>query len=534
MFMRNFIFTTLGPCLLLLSLQALAQGLNESGVYKSEVDQLFTIQKVSVLPFSDNAQGIYSRPLEAYLSAKLDQMHMWDFVAANSIGPILSPEELEEDSKKVQQVTQGLDADAFFVARVTKGPGGMTLKLNMFLKKDARLIAQASTKEFSKFSLDELKSQMDSLLTQITRALPFSGRVLSRQGQRVTLNIGRLDGIQEAQIVTAVQVIQVQRHPKFHFLVSSEKEILGRIKILKVDETLSFGAVLTEKERGAVERNTKIGPIDFVSYGNVSSLDGTAEPDLLGQRSDGEVAFGNNPKPWVPTKAPSFGQVGARFGLGSFNQSTKLSAAGTLDSSTQFAPNVFVEGELWITQRFTVRAGLRQGILTVKNPTGGSPTDLAFNLSSYELLFGYHFRFGATVWDPNAEVFAGYLNHKLFVDASTPEAFTTSEYGGIKLGLRGALPVSEDKLWSVGGQFSLVLSPRLNESPITSGSSSSNSVNQFGMFLTKKLKENLKAQANLDFELFSSNFSGAGTRSDSALSMSQRHTTLSGGLYYLF
>src|SRR5208282_1436782 len=155
------------------------------------------------------------------------------------------------------------------------------------------------------------------LLSEIVARLPYSGRVLSRDANRVTVNLGSRDGVQPGQILSVIQIIQAQRHPVFNFLVRTDKEIFGKVRILKVDETLSFGTVVSEKERGAIQKNSKIGPVDFVTYSGGESLSLTPGPaETLGQRDDSKIAFGKDPKPWVPEATPTFGQIGGRLGIG--------------------------------------------------------------------------------------------------------------------------------------------------------------------------------------------------------------------------
>ena len=51
----------------------------------------------------------------------------------------------------------------------------------------------------------------------------------------------------------------------------------------------------------------------------------------------------------------------------------------------------------------------------------------------------------------------------------------------------------------------------------------------------KKLGERLRVTFGLDFELYATNFSGEGGRkAESATSSSQRYTTISAGVNYLF
>lgn len=505
------------------------------GIYRSPVDELLTIQKVSVLPFTDNLQGIYARPLEAHLISLVDGMHRWDYVPAANAGALFSPEELEESIDKTKQAGQGLNADGFFACRITKGPNGVTIHLSLFLTKDNKLLSQAVLKDYKIFNISDLKEQMQRLLNEIVARLPYAGRVLSRDGNRVTVNLGSKDGLQAGQMLSVIQIIQAQRHPKFNFLVKTEKEIFGKIKIVKVDETLSFGAIVTEKEKGAIQKNAKIGAIDFVTYpaGDGLSLNPSTE-DALTQREDSGIAFGKDAKVWVPRKPPSIGQVGARLGLGRFTENMDLPGVQSLNGSNNFVPNIFLNGELWITSEFTFHADLRQAFWTVGNPRGGSPSNLGMSLSYYEAGFGYSFRFGPNVWSASVEPFLGYFDYKTFADSSDPQAFTTTEYSGLKLGVRGITPITADGLYGAGGVFSIAVRPALHESPITSGDSSSSNVIQFGIFGYKRLGERLKLKVDLDFDMYSSNFSGSGTRTDAAASSSQRITTLSAGVDYMF
>lgn len=515
--------------------EANAQTVASGAVYKSEIDELLTVETVSVLPFSDNVQGIYSRPLETHFSETLGKKHRWDVLPINSVGPVLSPEDLEDDLEKAKQMAAGISANAFFASRISKGPNGVNIVLSLFLTKDAKLLAKATLKDFKRFDVAELKNQMDDLLQKVTVQVPYQGRVMSRDAQRVTINIGRKDGIQAGQILSVIQLIAVTRHPKFNFLISSEKEIIGRVKILKIDDTLSFGTIVTEKEKGAVRKGAKIAGLDFVTYPDTNALSDPSGGQDLADREDGKVSFGANPTAWLPKRTPTFGQVGARLGNTFFNGTTDLTGAATLNASTYFAPSVAIDGELWVTPEFSMHVGFKQGIIPIDNPrAGASPNKLNQSLTQYEFLFGYNIRLSSTVWGPSLELLAGYMNYRLFVDSSQPQAFTTTTYTGLKTGLRGSFPVDVQGLWSAGADAFMTFQPNLSESPVTSGATSDSTIIMFGVFGFKKLTENLKGMGRLDFEQYTSSFSGTGSRAESATTSSQRHTTLSAGIYYLF
>jgi hypothetical protein len=238
----------------------------------------------------------------------------------------------------------------------------------------------------------------------------------------------------------------------------------------------------------------------------------------------------------------TFGQVGARLGFSQIKEATQVVGFGGIESTSSVSPNVTLDGELWITPEWTFSARLRQGLLTVNNPRSGStPKELNQTYSDYEAAVGYRLRFGPYGWSPYAEPQVGFVNHSFTTQDTSLSSYLSQKYTGFKLGVTGAAPLSPDGGYGVGGEFTMVFNGHLKEKPKTSGSDSDANIVKFGVFGFKKLGERLKAQINLDFEMYSATFSGTGTREDStgvftgsATSSSQRFTTLSGGLYYMF
>jgi hypothetical protein len=371
------------------------------------------------------------------------------------------------------------------------------------------------------------------MLGNLLKKIPYEGRILSRDGNRVTVNLGKLDGLQNDQTVSVIQIISATRHPKFHFLISTEKEILGKVKIAKVDDTLSFGIIVTEREKGAIQKDAKISGLDFVTYSTANPYV-NPEEGQVSSRPDSDVSFGKNPQVWVPKDPPSFGRVGAQLGLAMFTESADLES-GPLEAKNSYAPNILLDGELWLTSNWTVSALVHQGIISIDNPrSGSSPTQLNQSFSRYELLAGYTFRTGMDIWGTNVMVQGGWTNAQLFVDDASPRAFTRTTFTGFKLGVQGSAPVTPDRRWRAGAKFYLHLAPHLSESPYSSGAKSDPKVNEFGVFGGKKISEDLMVTGNLDFLQYTASFSGAGTGSEDASSLSQRFTLITAGINYFF
>ncbi|MDX9732171.1 MAG: hypothetical protein RBT63_10405, partial [Bdellovibrionales bacterium] len=226
-----------------------ADRVQQSASYRSAIDESLTIQKITVLPGSDNTDGIYARPLEAHLIALTKTSHRWESVESGLQSLPKPPLDLENNATLARQLLFSNGADAAILPVVNRGPGGLTIRLNLFMKFDGRLLAQEIVRDHKRFELSDVKAVVSEMYTRLIATIPYEGLILSRQGTRVTVNLGKSDGIRPEQSVSAVQIITENRHPKFGFLISTEKEIIGQIKILKVDDTLSFGVITTEKER---------------------------------------------------------------------------------------------------------------------------------------------------------------------------------------------------------------------------------------------------------------------------------------------
>ncbi|RYZ70802.1 MAG: hypothetical protein EOP05_12760, partial [Proteobacteria bacterium] len=309
--------------------RASAQTIEQSATYVSQMDADLTLRRVSVLPVSDNVDGIYARPIESQLISLVKEAHRW------------------------------------------------------------------------------VREQIKSMYRKVVSKLPYQGLILSRQNNRITINLGKSDGLVKDQTVTAIQIISIQRHPKFNFLVSSDKEILGRIKILKVDDSLSFGAIVSEKERGAIARFAKISALEDVNYGEPSGLNPETDRDVR-NRSDAGVAFGKDAREWVPAEPPSFGQVALTLGLGSFGNTSNLEGSECCEAKTSIYPSLGVQGELWINPRWAARLELTQGVISTDNPReGSSPKDLNQSYSRYALMLGYNFLLQDDFFGPKIQLNLG-------------------------------------------------------------------------------------------------------------------------------
>lgn len=526
---------------LTLSAVAYGQSAEKAAVYVSEIDNQLTLRKFTVLPVTDNLDGIYARPLENQLIELIQKDHHWEYVEAKIAGAVLTPAELEGSAEQVRKIGTALGVDAVFAAKATKGPEGIGILLDLFLSYDGQLFAQEQALKLTQFEIKDLQSKMAELYGKIITKIPYQGLVLSRSGTRVTVNLGKKDGVAKDQVVSAVQIIKLNRHPRFGFIINTEKEILGKIKLQKVEESLSFGAIVTEKEKGAIKKFTKISGIDFVSYNDAPGFRGYEDERESLEKPGNKVAFGNNPEEWKPVRPATFGEVSLALGLGSYTLNSSISSGGTTINPNRNEPVILslrLGSELWVTPNWLLEAELRQSVFSAPNPrSGSSPSPLNIALSKYGLLFGYNFLIrNGEFFGPKVSLLFGFTQFQTTIDDSSPPAFVSTSYRGFTTGLKGSFPIDPQQIWKLGAKFYVVFSPSISESPYRMGDSSNNTMTWYSLFASKRVGQRLEITGTLDFELYSSSFTGGGSLpgGDRGISASQRVTTLSGGVAYLF
>ncbi len=503
---------------LFFSLQTRAQ-LNSSFV--SAVDQDLTIKVVTAAPFSDNIKGIYSKPLFKKFQELLSNDRLWTYEALPDGTSVAL--DLDENPAAVKSIFDATKSQGLFTFHITKGPLGLNAHLVFFVGQTGAPLIQEDLVNYPGFEIADLEKQLQVMYEKIKARLPYRGMILSRRGQEVTINIGYKTGVKNNDEISVIQILKVNRHPKLKFMVSTEKEILGKIKVYKTDEFLSFAYITYEREPGVVQVNAKLLPQEFIQYKEPVTQNGQVIPGLE-NRKDSELSYGDNPREWLPTQAPQYGRIAILGGLGSYGISTSL-ASGTIEASTSLAPEIAVKGELWLSSEWNILFNIRQAVFTASN--------LNMSLSSYGVLGAYNFLMSEDFFGPKIQLSAGYSTYMSNADQSTPLAFTNMNYGGFVVGFLGQFPLTKEIPMDLGAQFNLFISPGMSES-VSSGDSSRNTINQFGFFGVYHLRSRFKIRGEINFEYYASDFSGPGAGTHSSSNTTQKLTSLMGGIEYLF
>ncbi|WP_413559299.1 hypothetical protein [Bdellovibrio sp. HCB209] len=496
--------------------------------YVSSVDQDLAIKSIVLVPTTDNLGGIYSKPVEEQLRQQLNDDKQWSLINYPKNIDVKS-ESMDENPADVQKVLQAAKADAALTSKIIRGPRGISITMTLFVGREGFPLLQESLTDYKGFDTSDIKTQSAKLFENIKNRMPFRAAILSRRGQQVTLNLGSNYGLKPDSKVSIVQIIKVNRHPKLKFLVSTEKEVLGRVKLFKVEPYLSFGYIELEKEPGVIAVGSKVMPDEFVKYATpVTTPSGKILADIT-TRPDKDVAFGDDPKEWAPEPPPQYGKVEILAGFSAYSQNAKLDTQ-SISGNASLAPNILVRGELWLNPEWFINVSLRQSVFSIDNElTGSSPGSLNTSMSQYSVAGGYNFLLSNDFFGPKIQLSAGYQDTNFKIDDSSPVAFTSNKYGGLMFSIGGSFPLGEEIPMDLGGRLDLFLNPSMSESP-KSGSGTDSKINSFAFYGNYRLRQKFAIHGELLFENFSSDYGDAADRS----SVSHKMTTLMGGIQYLF
>jgi hypothetical protein len=420
--------------------------------------------------------------------------------------------------------------------RISRGPRGISITLSLYSGAEGLPVGTETLQDYSGFEVADLKMQLQILVDRLVQHIPYRTVILSRKGTLVTVGIGLSAGVRVGSELTAIQVIKINRHPTFHFIVGTDNLTLGQLKIEKVEDELSFASIISERTPGAVAPGTKISWDQFVQYPEIAK---TSDGKLIvDPNADvNSKAFGEHPKEWTPSSPPAFGAAGLLFGLGQYSVNNSQ-ITGAVSGGSSIVPSVHATGEMWLSPNWFLSGRLDTYVFSVNNGlSGSSPSTLSFSENRYALSGGYNFLLNDDFYGPKVRLSLGYAVASVYAGGSTPTAFESTNYGGMDLGIAFEFPLAIES-WSsplmLGGRMNYFVNPSLSESPATSGNSSTSQMASFAGYGSHRISEHVNIVGELAFDSMSSNFSGTGTNATPSTAVTQTMVTISVGGEYLF
>lgn len=491
--------------------------------YISADDAHLTLKTLTVAPAYDNVGGVYQAFAEKELVDLISKDQFW------ALSSFQWPQKLPLNQRRVdiiaekpevvQQILNSSQANGMLAAIITKSSNGINVHLILYTQDNGLPLLQLSYQDTSTFEIAKFKEILSELYSQLKQKLPYKALITSRRGNKVTINAGQNASLKMNDQLSVAQIIKINRHPKLKFMTGVEKEIIGQIKLTKVEEFSSFGEITFEKEPGVIEKSSKLLPQNFVSYQTDGQGQSPQQADVV---------------EWKPQAAPQFGKITLLGGFSDYKLSTVLTSGSSYDSGNKFAPTFLLAGDLWITPEYFLNVSLEQMYFNGLNSlTGSFPSTLNFVVNNMNLLFGYKYALNGNFWGPSLIGSMGYLSQSTSVTDSSPVAFSSFETSGLQLQVGGYFPVSDSNDVGVGLDAKFLLTTNLSESPVDSGSARP-TLSEFCFYGNYLYSTNLNLKAQLNFSAVNSSFSGSGSRTNPARSIDEKLTSYLFGIEYLF
>jgi hypothetical protein len=350
-------------------------------------------------------------------------------------------------------------------------------------------------------SLDSFTEALTKCMDDLESSFPFDGSVVRRDGYRVVLDrVGP-----ELFKGLVVSTYTVDKHDEKLYLRET-----GRVKITEVGDTLSFGDIQVEHKPLEVNTSNKI----LFAEENVKR-----DPAF----EDLEARFSNR----------QLGKLDLQVGANAVTLDNRTASGNGLSDGTNYLGGT-LHGEVWLTAHVYLDLGITFGISTLTASSLPGDAKLNSNINDIRTNIGYRLGLG----DPRAgltiDARLGYSRHAIQVDPTNdPLGFYTSVYSGLNAGASATYPIS--KKWGLGFDVDAMLFPSMSESPLTSGASvTSASGWNFGLRGFYHYNENIDIIARISYEIYSSEFSGIGTRPVPLANSSESGRIIGIGAAYYF
>lgn len=147
---------------------------------------------------------------------------------------------------------------------------GAVLHFQNYIEANARIIdvangsiiAAESVKSTTAVRLEELVVQMAA---KIIKDFPLEGYIVSKQQDKVAIDLGRMAGVKEGMQFMAFKEGNVIKHPKTGEVLDVEIIETGKLQITQVQDNIAYGDIIDESETDPIQYGQLVKSISLSS-----------------------------------------------------------------------------------------------------------------------------------------------------------------------------------------------------------------------------------------------------------------------------
>ena len=217
----------------------------------------FKKTKIAVLDFQMQGEGYETKDMGAIVAewfiTALVKTGRFDVIERALLKKILEEQKLAMsgvvDSNSASQVGKLLGVKTIISGSVMRLENIVEVNARIIDVETGSIIAAENVRSTSSTSLQDLINRMAA---KIIKNFPLEGYVVNRSGDRVSIDLGRIAGVQDGMEFIVYKEGKVIRHPKTGEVLDVEKIETGRIKIVSISDKIAQGKIVKENGKKAI------------------------------------------------------------------------------------------------------------------------------------------------------------------------------------------------------------------------------------------------------------------------------------------
>jgi hypothetical protein len=352
------------------------------------------------------------------------------------------------------------------------------------------------------FSLDEprgvpgtpadftvLRADLQKGLARLFTKVPMLAQVTGRDGDLVTLNLGRADAVERGDTIIFGTLEDAKRHPILNQVLDWRFVETGRAIIGDIEENLVFARVIEETPGKKVSRWQKV--VKILPAHDPSKPAPGAPPAKTATSGEGPAPASQesqlSQQDFDSTTLPAKnGYITVGPMLGSFGREYSIPKEDEFRAGSSLFFGVAADGQLWLNEQFFVDGGMAWSApsgYSQRDASGaetlGAKASASASLLAWKLGLGYTFRATRDFLGPRGYVKLGYGLDAVSVTANEAEFTGAAAFSGLQLGVGGELPLRKNYGLKINADIGFMQS--MSETGLTSGDPQGVTSVHFGM-----------------------------------------------------
>jgi hypothetical protein len=369
-------------------------------------------------------------------------------------------------------------------------------------------------------SPDAIENGVRTIVGKLIGRIPYQAVVtaVQKNGKTVTIDAGRLHGLDNGMQLQVFRIVKVTRHPFTQEVIRVEKVNVGTFTVVRADERISMAEPL-RLEKGQVISQGQF--VLFKPSAKILTEMGSRKDELLaGQEREWmaleEAALKEKEKESekekekmpVPVRKISRGELAVEAGT-AWSIFRLNSDQLEFNRKISTFPLGSVSGELWVMPSLGVDAGYQIGFAKLERVGSSS---MSVRIRPY--WYSTHLKYRYILWPDTTHLEligrAGYAWYTYWVSETDSQFMSNTRYRGPSMGLEGRLPLTSTITVGMGVDYQPAL--RVDEHPVTSGEDSTSwsiGLRAEGRY---RLHSGLWLSIRYLFRDFVASYSGTGSR----------------------